>query len=77
MLGTLGEAAEQLRAYEQAGVTREGGNIIIVDDPNNAKEVLSDSVIQSTNEDWWDGTMSTRLNDARTGAIVVVQQRLG
>lgn len=68
---------ESLITSVDAGVTGEGGNIIIVDDPNNAKEVLSENVIASTNEDWWDGTMSTRLNDARSGAIVVVQQRLG
>ena len=26
--------------------------------------------------EWWDGTMSTRLNDPKTGAFVVVMQRL-
>lgn len=39
--------------------------------------MLSEAVIKTTNEDWWDGTMSTRLNDASTGAFIVVQQRLG
>lgn len=68
---------ESLITSVDAGVTGEGGNIIVVDDPNNAKEVLSEAIIQSTNEDWWDGTMSTRLNDAKTGAFIVVQQRLG
>ena len=52
-------------------------NCIIIDDPNAANEVLSEAVIKTTNEDWWDGTMSTRLNDPKTGAFVVVQQRLG
>jgi predicted phage terminase large subunit-like protein len=45
--------------------------------PNNAKEVLSEAIIEATNEDWWDGTMSTRLNDPKTGAFIVIQQRLG
>lgn len=68
---------ESLITSVDAGVTGEGGHIIVVDDPNNAREVLSDAVIQSTNEEWWDGAMSTRLNDPKTGAIVVIQQRLG
>lgn len=68
---------ESMITSVNAGVTGEGGQIIIVDDPNAANEVLSEAVIQTTNEDWWDGTMGTRLNDPKTGAFIVVQQRLG
>lgn len=68
---------ERLITSIGAAVTGEGGNIIIIDDPNAANEMLSDAVIKTTNEDWWDGTMSTRLNDPKTGAFIVVQQRLG
>lgn len=68
---------ERMITSVESGVTGEGGNIIVVDDPNNAREVLSEATIQTTNIDWWDGAMSTRLNDAKTGAYVVVQQRLG
>jgi len=68
---------ERLITSIGSGVTGEGGNIIIVDDPNAADEVLSDATIKSTNEDWWDGTMGTRLNDPKTGAFIVIQQRLG
>lgn len=68
---------ESLITSVDSGVTGEGGNIIIVDDPNNAREALSEAIIQTTNEEWWDGAMSTRLNDASTGAIIVIQQRLG
>lgn len=50
-------------------------NCIIIDDPNAANEVSSEATIQST-LDWWTGTMSTRLNDPRTGAFVIIQQRL-
>jgi predicted phage terminase large subunit-like protein len=66
---------ERLITAVEAKVTGEGGNIIVVDDPNAANEVLSAATIEATNE-WWDGTMSTRLNDARNGAMVVIQQRL-
>lgn len=68
---------ERIVTAVDGGITGEGGNIIIIDDPNNAKEVLSEAVIEATNEDWWDGTMSTRLNDPKTGAYIVIQQRLG
>lgn len=67
---------ERLITAVDARVTGEGGNIIVVDDPNAANEALSEALIETTNE-WWDGTMSTRLNDARTGAYIVIQQRLG
>jgi len=50
-------------------------NCIIVDDPNSASEAFSEATIESTIE-WWDGTMSTRLNDQKTGAMIVIQQRL-
>lgn len=68
---------ERIVTAVDGGITGEGGNIIIIDDPNNAKEVLSEATIEATNEDWWDGTMSTRLNDPKTGAYIVIQQRLG
>lgn len=71
------KGGERLITSVDAGVTGEGASIICVDDANNAKEILSEAVAQSTNEDWWNGTMSTRLNDPKTGAYVVVQQRLG
>lgn len=71
------KGGESLITSVDAAVTGEGGNIIIVDDPNNAREALSDVVIQTTNEEWWDGAMATRLNDPSTGAIIVIQQRLG
>ena len=66
---------ERLITSVDAKVTGEGGSIIIVDDPNAANEAFSAASIQST-IDWWDGTMSTRLNDQKTGAMIVIQQRL-
>ena len=50
-------------------------NCIIVDDPNAAQEAFSEATIQST-IDWWDNALSTRLNDPKTGAFIVIQQRL-
>ena len=58
-----------------SALTGEGGSIIVVDDPNAAQEAFSEATIASTIE-WWDGALSTRLNDPKTGAFVVIQQRL-
>ena len=69
------QGGERLITSIGAAVTGEGGSIIVVDDPNAANEALSDATIQTT-IDWWDGTMSTRLNDAKTGAYIIIQQRL-
>lgn len=55
--------------------TGEGGDVIVVDDPHKADQVESDTQRDNVLE-WMDGTMSTRLNDPATGAIVVVMQRL-
>ena len=66
---------ERLITSVGAAVTGEGGNIIVIDDPNAANEAFSEANITATKE-WWDGTMSTRLNDPKTGAFIVIQQRL-
>lgn len=57
------------------GGTGFGGDRVMVDDPHNTKYAESDTVRQDTLY-WWDNVMSTRLNDAKRDAMVVVQQRL-
>lgn len=56
-------------------LTGEGGGIIIIDDPHNAMEAESEAVRTSTLE-WFDNSLSTRLNNPRTGAMILVMQRL-
>jgi predicted phage terminase large subunit-like protein len=51
------------------------GDAVVVDDPHNASEITSDAIRKSTIE-WWDKAMSSRLNDMRTGARVIIMQRL-
>lgn len=58
-----------------SALTGEGGNIIVVDDPNAAQEAFSEATIAATIE-WWDSALSTRLNDPKHGAFVIIQQRL-
>src|SRR5580704_36286 len=54
--------------------TGEGGDRIVCDDPHNVQEAESDSVRKAT-LDWYDIVMSTRVNDPRSAAKVVVMQR--
>jgi len=55
--------------------TGEGGDRVVVDDPHNIREAESETLRQSV-LDWWDQVMSTRLNDPRNGAMVIVMQRV-
>jgi predicted phage terminase large subunit-like protein len=55
--------------------TGEGGDRIVADDPLNAQDAVSDAALEECIE-WWDGAMSTRLNDPKTGARVIIMQRL-
>lgn len=55
--------------------TGEGADVLIVDDPHNPRQAMSD-VARVAALDWFDQTFSSRLNDKKRGAIVVVMQRL-
>jgi predicted phage terminase large subunit-like protein len=55
--------------------TGDGGDIIIIDDAISAGDALSEAIRTTTNG-WFDGTMSTRLSDPKTGAYIIVGQRL-
>jgi hypothetical protein len=53
-----------------------GGDLIIVDDPIKANEgSVSPTARQGVN-DWFGNTLVSRLNDLKTGAIIVTMQRL-
>jgi len=55
--------------------TGEGGDKIVVDDPHNIVEAESETKRETTLM-WWDESMSTRLNNERTGAKVIIMQRV-
>lgn len=55
--------------------TGEGGDIIVCDDPHKVMEVESDVQRQAV-LDWWDGEMSSRGNDPKTVAKIIVMQRV-
>ena len=56
-------------------LTGEGGDIIVIDDPHKTDEALSTTKRGAALE-WFDTAMSTRLNDPKTGAYVIVGQRV-
>ena len=55
--------------------TGEGGDVIVADDPHNVKEAESVLVREGVLT-WWDETMSSRGNDPKTAARVIVMQRV-
>src|SRR5262249_1136379 len=56
-------------------LTGRGGDLIIIDDPLKASDASSKSKRDHVNE-VYRNTILTRLNDKRTGAIIIVMQRL-
>lgn len=53
-----------------------GGDVLLVDDPHNTEKAESEAD-QETVINWWKELSSTRLNDPKQSALVVVMQRLG
>jgi predicted phage terminase large subunit-like protein len=56
-------------------LTGRGADFIIIDDPLKPVEALSETQRNSVN-DWYDHTLVSRLNDKRTGCIILIMQRL-
>ena len=55
--------------------TGEGGDRVVVDDPHKVGDIPSDRIRESV-FGWWNEEMSTRGNDPRTVAKVIVGQRV-
>jgi len=56
-------------------LTGRGGDIIVIDDPLKPDDALSETKRSVANQ-WFTNTLLSRLDDKRTGAIVVVMQRV-
>jgi len=52
-----------------------GGNRLVVDDPHNVLQAESDTEREASIT-WWDQAMSTRFNDPKKGARIIVMQRV-
>jgi len=56
-------------------LTGRGADYIMIDDPLKPDEALSETQRNAVNN-WYDHTLYSRLNDKRTGRIIIVMQRL-
>ena len=65
----------RLSTSVESGNTGEGGDLVICDDPHNVKEAPSQAKREAALI-WWDETMSTRLNNPKTGIKVIIMQRV-
>jgi predicted phage terminase large subunit-like protein len=66
---------QRIATSVDGALTGEGGDIIIIDDPHNVREAESSTVREGVLE-WWDQAMQTRLNDPKTGAFIIIMQRV-
>jgi predicted phage terminase large subunit-like protein len=71
----LTERGFRLATSTGGTLTGRGGDLLIVDDPLKLSDALSESKRNSANE-WLLNTAISRLDDKRTGAIVIVMQRM-
>lgn len=58
-----------------SAVTGYGADILCCDDPHNVVDAESQAIREHT-LDWWSTAMSSRLNNPKTGAKVIVMQRV-
>jgi predicted phage terminase large subunit-like protein len=56
-------------------LTGRGGDVIVIDDPMKPQDAASESARDNTNP-WYGNTLLSRLDNKRTGAIILVMQRL-
>lgn len=57
-----------------AGLTGQGGDFILIDDPHNTQDVVSEAE-RTAAINWYTQSLSTRLNDPMTGVMLLVMQR--
>ncbi len=79
-MATRGEIITTLHGSRYAcgldgSILGRGADLIVIDDPQKAQASFSESERRKANA-CYDNTISTRLNDKREGAIVLVMQRL-
>jgi predicted phage terminase large subunit-like protein len=65
----------RLAASVGGTLTGRGGDIIIIDDPLKPDDAFSETKRTGANQ-WFTNTLLSRLDDKRTGAIVLVMQRV-
>jgi predicted phage terminase large subunit-like protein len=71
----LTQRGSRLATSTGGTLTGRGGNLIIIDDPLKPLDAQSETKRTAAN-DWFRNTLLSRLDDKRTGAIVIVMQRV-
>lgn len=73
----IGTTAAGYRVATSVGgaLTGRGGDYIIIDDPMKAADAQSETMRENA-KTWYNATVSSRLNDPKKGAIIMVAQRL-
>jgi predicted phage terminase large subunit-like protein len=69
------EGGMRVATSPSGGATGQHADRILIDDPLNARDVVSEAALEEV-RDWHDGTISTRFANPKTGAEVIIQQRL-
>jgi predicted phage terminase large subunit-like protein len=59
----------------EGGVTGEGGDYLVVDDPTQLEDAHNVNALKHAQE-IWDGTLATRVNNPVTAVRVIIMQRL-
>jgi predicted phage terminase large subunit-like protein len=72
---TTSEQGYRFATSVGGSLTGEGGDFLIIDDPLNPLQAMNVHWRDHVNR-WFDHTIASRLDDKRTGAIVLVMQRL-
>jgi predicted phage terminase large subunit-like protein len=62
-------------ASTDSGITGLGGDIIVIDDPHNVADIVSDAE-RTADNNYIRESLLTRLNNRNTGRVVLVMQRL-
>jgi predicted phage terminase large subunit-like protein len=72
---TTTEKGSRLATSVGGVLTGRGADFIIIDDPLKPDEALSETQRNAVNN-WYEHTLVSRLNDKRTGCIILIMQRL-
>jgi predicted phage terminase large subunit-like protein len=69
------EGGCRMTGTPQAGITGEGGDRLVVDDPTKLEDADNQNALETV-RDFWDDVLASRVNDPKTGVRVVIMQRL-
>ncbi len=69
------EGGCRMTGTPQSGVTGEGGDRLIVDDPTKLEDADNQNALELV-RDFWDDVLASRINDPKTGVRVLIMQRL-